>query len=281
MINAKELGKRLLFIVWAIPLGWWFVNSTMSILPASFAVVFPGELLAIALALMGLYEYSCMLKPMFPKNAFWLNYLWLGATLVLDIIGHSVPLKYGLFLLLILVAFEAIKWGDRATRWKRASLMFSAVVFLYIAGITMINFYDDPFRLLFKHFAHPMLSQMGLVSVLLSVFMCDTGAYFVGSLWGKHHYTTISPNKTVEGSIGGLVVSFAVCMTCWWFFRNPEYPLFLGIILGIIIGISAQLGDLLVSLIKRYFKVKNASELSRRIRRNRICSHGPKSSFPR
>jgi phosphatidate cytidylyltransferase len=45
------------------------------------------------------------------------------------------------------------------------------------------------------------------------------------------------------------------------FFRSPEYPLGLGVIMGILIGISAQAGDLLISLIKRHFSVKDASDL--------------------
>jgi phosphatidate cytidylyltransferase len=83
----------------------------------------------------------------------------------------------------------------------------------------------------------------------------------VGSIWGKHRYSTISPNKTIEGSIGGFLSAFIVCVVCWRYQGNPAYPPVIGVIMGLCIGISAQAGDLLISLIKRYFKVKNASDL--------------------
>jgi phosphatidate cytidylyltransferase len=180
----------------------------------------------------------------------------------LDMAGQSVPMTFVIFILLMVVASEAIFWGEKNTgKWKRASLLFSALVFLYIAGVSLLNFYQEPFQSFFTHHQNPMLSQMGIVTVVLSVFMCDSGAYFVGSIWGKHRYSTISPNKTIEGSIGGFLSAFIVCVVCWRYQGNPAYPPVIGVIMGLCIGISAQAGDLLISLIKRYFKVKNASDL--------------------
>jgi CDP-diglyceride synthetase len=262
MINARELGKRLIFCAWGIPLGWWIINSAISVVPKSLGTVLPGQIAALLLIILACYEYIKMLAVSFPKNGFWLSYLWIVSFLSLDLIGQSVPMKFAIFILLILVAFEAIVWGDKNTgRWKRASLLFSAIVFLYIAGISLLNFYQEPFQSFFRHFSHPMLSQMGIIMIILSVFLCDSGAYFVGSIWGKHRYSTISPNKTIEGSIGGFLVAFIACPLCWFYWGNPKYPWFIGLIMGLLIGVSAQAGDLLVSLIKRYFKVKNASEL--------------------
>ena len=80
-------------------------------------------------------------------------------------------------------------------------------------------------------------------------------------IWGKTHFSSISPKKTVEGSIGGLVASILVSTIGWYFLGNPQYSPWLGLVMGIIIGIFAQIGDLLVSLIKRYFRVKDASDL--------------------
>jgi phosphatidate cytidylyltransferase len=262
VINTRELGKRLIFCAWGIPAGWWIINSTTSIVPKFLGSVLPGQIAAVFLIILACYEYIKMLAVSFQRNGFWLSYLWIVAFLGLDLFGQSMPMKFAIFILLILVAFEAIVWGDKNTgRWKRASLLFSAIVFLYIAGISLLNFYQEPFQSFFRHFSQPMLSQMGIIMIILSVFLCDSGAYFVGSLWGKHRYSTISPNKTIEGSLGGFLVAFIACPLCWHYWGNPKYPWFMGLIMGLLIGISAQAGDLLVSLIKRYFKVKNASEL--------------------
>lgn len=268
MLNLKELGKRCLFAVWAIPVGWWVINSTLSLLPKKSVTLLPGQVAVFFLIGMACYEYIIMLKKMFPKNGFWLSYFWIIPLLTLEAVDFIVPMKFAIFILLVLVAFETIVWGEKNTgKWKRASLLFIAMVFLYIAGTSLLNLYEEPFQSFFRHFqfrviGDNMLSQMGIITIMLSVFACDTGAYFVGSLWGKHHYSSISPNKTIEGSIGGFVSSFIICFVCWHYWGNvAAYGLHFGIIMAILIGISAQIGDLLISLIKRHFKVKNASEL--------------------
>jgi len=47
----------------------------------------------------------------------------------------------------------------------------------------------------------------------------------------------------------------------WWLFADNQYPIWLGMIMGLLIGVIAQAGDLLVSLMKRYYRVKDASNL--------------------
>jgi phosphatidate cytidylyltransferase len=262
MVNWDNLKKRLIFAAWGVPLGWWIINSPLSLTPRTFCVIVPAQVLTVFLVVMACYEYVKMLTVSFPKNGFWLSYLWMIAFLSFEVIGKSVPMRFVIFILLMLVAFEAIFWGEKNTgKWKRASLLFSAMVFLYIAGTSLLNFMQEPFQSFFKHYPQGLISQMGIITVVLSVFLCDSGAYFVGILFGRHHYSTISPNKTVEGSIGGFLFALISCSVCWWFLGNPAYPKTIGIIMGIFIGISAQAGDLLVSLIKRYFRVKDASDL--------------------
>jgi phosphatidate cytidylyltransferase len=262
MLNSKDLLKRSFFALWAAPAGWWVINSTFSLAPHSLGTFLPGQAAIFLLIGMACYEYCSLLKTMFPKNGFWLSYFWILPLLALEVFDFDLPLKFSIFILLMLVAFETIVWGEKNTgKWKRASLLFMGMMFLYIAGTTMLNLYSYPFQGYFRHFSHPMLSQIGVTTFILSVFMCDTGAYFAGSLFGKHKYTTISPNKTIEGSIGGFIISFVSVMLCWHYFGNPQFDLAFGIGMGIVIGLAAQVGDLMVSLIKRYFRVKNASEL--------------------
>ncbi|MGD9200926.1 MAG: phosphatidate cytidylyltransferase [Chitinispirillia bacterium] len=274
-MNKTNLKKRLIFVSWAIPLGWWVVNSTLnifSLLPdtlvetlfnAQKIVILPGHICAITITFLAIFEYFKMLYRLFPKNGFWLVYIWMG----LQIISYFVPdsiltMRQDSFILLITVTLEAFVWGKNTSRWKRASLLFSGTIFLLIACFSLLDFYDQPFQLIFaSDNRHPMFSQLGIVTVLTSIFLCDAAAFFVGSIYGKHHFSSISPKKTVEGSIAGLVASIIVCVTGWFFFADPQYPLFLGLIMGILIGSFAQIGDLLVSLIKRYFKVKDSSNL--------------------
>jgi phosphatidate cytidylyltransferase len=166
--------------------------------------------------------------------------------------------------LLIVVAVEAFLWEKNKIRrsWVRASLLFSGNVFLYIAAISLFNLYQEPFQSMFRKVSdNSMLSQLGIATVFASIFLCDTGAYIVGSLWGKTHFSNISPKKTIEGSLGGLVFATVVASIGWYFFAATDLPRWLGIPLGIIIGVFAQIGDLLVSLMKRFFRVKDASHI--------------------
>jgi len=260
----SNLGKRLLFVLWAAPLGWWVVNSNLLLLPSSIAIVYPGHLAVVFLIMMASFEYNRMLSIVFPRNGFWLSYPALLSQFFSFLIKDTFPLTFSVYILLVVVAFEAFAWGRKSVqrRWMRASLFFSGLAFLYLAGISLLSFYQDPFQSLFRRISdHSMLSQMGIVIVLASIFMCDSGAYFVGSIWGRTHFSAISPKKTIEGSIGGLLSAIIVFSIGWYFLKATNLPFWLGPVLGLLIGVFAQIGDLLVSLMKRYFRVKDASDI--------------------
>lgn len=95
--------------------------------------------------------------------------------------------------------------------------------------------------------------------LLFGVLVTDTFCYFVGCKFGKHKLApVISPNKTIEGAIGGAVM-------CLFFVLLIGIPLGLpwyhALILGILIAIFAQLGDLAESMIKRDAGVKDSSSI--------------------
>ncbi len=94
-----------------------------------------------------------------------------------------------------------------------------------------------------------------LFLVYVTTWACDSAAYFVGRKWGKLKiYPTISPGKTLEGAIAGLT---GACLT------SLLFGLWLGLhgahalVLGFILGVGGQLGDLLESLIKRDLQIKD------------------------
>ena len=99
-----------------------------------------------------------------------------------------------------------------------------------------------------------------LVSFLVIVTkMGDIGAFFVGRKFGKSPLIErISPRKTKEGAIGGLIFSIVFAVLCKYFLIDLPYPhIFL---LGFLLGVLGQVGDLAESLFKRDFDVKDASE---------------------
>jgi len=94
----------------------------------------------------------------------------------------------------------------------------------------------------------------------------DVGAYIIGSLFGKNKLApSISPNKTVEGSIGGLIVSVVVCVIFKWLgnflglWSTLEWPLL--IICAIVLACTGQIGDLAESAIKRSANVKDSGNI--------------------
>jgi phosphatidate cytidylyltransferase len=86
----------------------------------------------------------------------------------------------------------------------------------------------------------------------------DTGAYYIGSYFGRHKlYPKISPKKSIEGAIGGLVFAVGMAVACtYWFYH--ELPILDAIALGLILGIIGQVGDLAESMIKRSARVKDS-----------------------
>jgi phosphatidate cytidylyltransferase len=98
-----------------------------------------------------------------------------------------------------------------------------------------------------------------ILTVLLGVWGFDTGAFFAGHFFGRHKLApNISPGKTWEGVVGGLIISIAAALlfTTW----PLGVPWYLSIVLGILIGVAATLGDLAESLIKRQTHVKDSGQ---------------------
>lgn len=270
MIN-KNLGKRLLFVLWAIPLSWAIIASTFdlsTLLPGAMTHSFsPITLLTILIILImtaALGEYTHMLSKEFPNNKFWLMYFWFIPSLFNDILVEPLfefKEREHIFLLILFVAAEVVFVGKGDKRWRRASMLFSGTLFFYLAGIFMLSFQGETFSSLWDFPDKWYCNGLGIIITLTAVFMCDSMAYFTGMLFGKHKLSSISPKKTVEGSIGGLVASIVIMTIGLSLWGSDKAPAFLGPLLGLAIGVSAQVGDLAMSVIKRYFDVKDSSNL--------------------
>ncbi len=104
----------------------------------------------------------------------------------------------------------------------------------------------------------------GLAWFLLALFitwLSDTFAYLVGKTWGKRKLMPrISPNKTVEGALGGLAAAAITAVACdLWF--GMDIGLALSIVIGLVLGAAGQIGDLSESMMKRMRGVKDSSDL--------------------
>jgi CDP-diglyceride synthetase len=114
----------------------------------------------------------------------------------------------------------------------------------------------------------PQTGAFLLVFCLTVVVLCDTGAYFAGRAYGKRKLApSISPGKTVEGAIGGILVGTlggVACKAVFDFFW-PSLTVILSwplvVLLGVVLAAVGMVGDLVESMLKRDAEVKDAGAL--------------------
>lgn len=107
-----------------------------------------------------------------------------------------------------------------------------------------------------------------MVFALVAVVLCDAGAYFAGRAWGKRKLAPeISPNKSVEGALGGIILGvLAVLLTKFLFdLYRPDWsaalPWSMAIFFGFVLCIVGIVGDLVESLLKRDAEVKDTGAI--------------------
>lgn len=104
------------------------------------------------------------------------------------------------------------------------------------------------------------LDMYKCIFIFIIAFATDTYAYIGGMLIGKHKFTSISPKKTIEGSVIGVIMGT--------FIGSVYYYAFIGgistsiiILMCLLLAILSEVGDLVFSSIKRYFNVKDYSNI--------------------
>jgi len=100
-----------------------------------------------------------------------------------------------------------------------------------------------------------------LIYLFMITISTDTFAFIVGKLIGKHKLLPkVSPNKTIEGALGGTIMGTALPAIYYYYFISPN-NLILTIIMTLFISVISQIGDLIFSKIKRENEVKDFSNL--------------------
>lgn len=100
-----------------------------------------------------------------------------------------------------------------------------------------------------------------LFYVLFVVWGTDSGAYFVGRSLGKRKlWPEISPNKTIGGSVGGILIALLIALA-FYTFTTIDIPLLKLLIVTVILSVFGQLGDLAQSAFKRHYGVKDSGNI--------------------
>ena len=120
------------------------------------------------------------------------------------------------------------------------------------------------FTIQMRWFDGPHQGIIALVYLIATAKGADTGAYALGRIAGRHKlWPSLSPKKTVEGAVGGLILSvtfaLVVAAIARYLVKIPtfDWPQAAGF--GLVVGAVAQLGDLMESMIKRDCERKDAS----------------------
>jgi phosphatidate cytidylyltransferase len=163
---------------------------------------------------------------------------------------------FGCFVALVLAVFiwEMALYQEDGRSLERIGLTLLILVYL---GLLPCFFAQTRWL-----FASP---ARGSVALALAIFVpkgCDIGAYFTGRLLGRHRLTPVlSPKKTWEGAVGGLVLAVlvAIALDRWLTLGILKHRLDVEIAFGLSVGAAGMLGDLAESLIKRDCRRKDAS----------------------
>lgn len=100
--------------------------------------------------------------------------------------------------------------------------------------------------------------------VMPVAWLADSGAFFIGSRFGKHRMAPrLSPNKSWEGYIGGVLVGVlsGILFSVLWGLKTPAMTINRGIIVGVVLSVFPTLGDLGESMLKRQFGAKDSGNL--------------------
>jgi len=153
----------------------------------------------------------------------------------------------------VLVFWLLIGLGRLALTYPRASLSEASFNILAVLYSVVLLSYLYLLRQL------PNGLQWTFLTIFL-VWSTDIGAYLIGRQFGRHLLAPhVSPKKTVEGSLGGLLSSIAVALVLWSIVGRASWMLY--VTLAVIIAISGQIGDLFESALKRSAGIKDSGKL--------------------
>ncbi|NBJ88224.1 phosphatidate cytidylyltransferase [Acutalibacter sp. 1XD8-36] len=157
-----------------------------------------------------------------------------------------------------LIIFSALIVCHRETTFKEVAVLYSMVVIIPCALHTLVSLRE-------LNLSHGMFY---VLIAVLAAWVADVGAYFAGTLFGRHKLCPeISPKKTVEGLVGGTVVDMVVMLLCGVWFSAVFYQGQVGVnyiallLIGLFGSLISVLGDLSFSIIKRSCHIKDFGQV--------------------
>lgn len=221
--------------------------------------------LILILSLLGMYEFYKVIKSREINPISIVGYIM--CIIYYIILNNNMDFKYIIFIFTFAV-FIMFCIPTINTKYNFLDISITMLGFIYVAVffsfIVLVNL-----KSITVFNTNIMIGKYFVWIIFISSWMCDTTAYYSGRYLGKHKLCPkVSPNKTVEGSIGGLLGSIVSCMVFGQLINSYgtnmnllHINLFHYAFLGLLCGIFSQFGDLAASSIKRHVKVKDYSNL--------------------
>ena len=203
-------------------------------------------LLVLAVSVLAQWEFYTMFRPGKSAVEYKILSLFCGAALVtgtfLGVTGNAAHLMIAAFLLIALLFLFRFGRGKETTFADPA---------LALAGILYL-----PFILQFAL----NLTPAHILLILLASAGTDTGGYYAGAKYGKHHvWPSVSPKKTWEGSLGGILLCMVLVAAYGKIILGGSVWGWLA--MGVLLNIASQMGDCFESALKRSAGVKDSSNL--------------------
>lgn len=213
----------------------------------------PYHLLVLAMALIGFYEFAKMIKAAPLGGTAVIGYvgvlLFVFPWRLLDI-SWSLSWERLIWLLMLVFLLVTVVSKNRVNI-QQTSLLFLAAVYVGVGFAYIAESRNMPDgNGLFWTFL-----------LLASIWASDAGAYFVGRKLGRRKlWPVISPNKTVEGALGGVLIAM-ITAALFSLFSNGLLPLGTALLIGLASAVAGQLGDLAQSAYKRVYGIKDSGNL--------------------
>lgn len=239
--------------------------ATRSLTAVFFVLVMVGSVLLgqnvfsvlmFIVTILGLNEFILLVSNEKVQPALWptlisgaLTYTMLAA----NAIGLLGPEGLILIVPFISALFISELWRNKPNPFYNIALSIGGIIYIALPFGLMMYFFDPVILSGYKHY--------GIVlGFLLILWLNDTGAYFIGSLIGKHKlFERISPGKTWEGSIGGAVFGL---LTAWGLsFIFSQLSNVQWMLLALIVVVTGTLGDLVESMLKRSLGIKDSGDI--------------------
>jgi phosphatidate cytidylyltransferase len=245
-MSIKNIIKRAPVVIIGIPALIGFTFYTHDVFMVFFTIA----------GLLILGEAYRMSRPNGTEPNVWLGYLIYLALVGDQLLGNGGNLGVILIVsILLLMTWEMFRKKPHVM--ENVASTFFAAIFIGMAMSYFILLQQLGYEGQGGH-----LGGYAVLTVFIGVWSCDMLAYFVGSAIGKHKiFPRVSPNKSWEGSISGLLGSLIALMLIVRVGWLPGLDYTDALILGSITGVAGQLGDFAESLVKRDVGVKDSSNL--------------------